>query len=212
VRDIPVFATENGVGSLVLKEIPYKKAAYIKIHDSLEPEAFLSECVAFCKMVGAEHIYATGHRILESRPLYTTVLKMCASCSNLQTTDAFARNVTKDSVQHWRDLYNSRMNEVPGSAWIDKKEADELLLNQTGYFVYKGETLIGIGIASEGEIRAIASLIKGAGKDVLLALCAILQTDEVVLEVAQTNKSAMRLYEEVGFVIREKKFSWYKII
>ena len=61
MRDFPVFTTENGVGSLVLKEIPYRKVAYITIQDSLFPEAFLSECVDFCRAVGAERIYACGH-------------------------------------------------------------------------------------------------------------------------------------------------------
>jgi hypothetical protein len=35
MRDIPMFTTEYGVASLVLKEIPYQAAAYITIQDSL---------------------------------------------------------------------------------------------------------------------------------------------------------------------------------
>ena len=50
MRNIPVFTTENGVGSLVLQEIPYTGNAYVRIHDSVMPEAFLRECVDFCTM------------------------------------------------------------------------------------------------------------------------------------------------------------------
>ena len=33
MRDFPIFSTETGVSSLTLKEIPYKKQAYIRIQD-----------------------------------------------------------------------------------------------------------------------------------------------------------------------------------
>ena len=45
MRDLPVFTTENGVGSLVFKEIPYSGTAYVTIHDSSFPTEFLMECV-----------------------------------------------------------------------------------------------------------------------------------------------------------------------
>ena len=69
MKDIPVFATEYGIASLVLKEIPYQSAAYVTVRDSLEPERLLEECIGFCRACGADRIYATGHSELESRPL-----------------------------------------------------------------------------------------------------------------------------------------------
>jgi hypothetical protein len=61
MRDFPVFNTEYGVASLVLKEIPYQGVAYIVVRDTLEPEKLLKECVDFCRVCGAEAVYATGH-------------------------------------------------------------------------------------------------------------------------------------------------------
>ena len=78
MRDFPIFTTDYGVSSLILKEIPYRKKAYICIRD-VQPEHFsehLKECVSFCKMAGADDIYASGHKALETYPLYTRVLKM----------------------------------------------------------------------------------------------------------------------------------------
>ena len=43
MKDFPVFTTENGVASLVLKEIPYRREAYITLRDSRTPEALLEE-------------------------------------------------------------------------------------------------------------------------------------------------------------------------
>ena len=69
MRDFPVFTTENGVGSLSLKEIPYSGIAYVTIHDSSFPTEFLKECLDFCRAVGATKVYATGHETLEVYPL-----------------------------------------------------------------------------------------------------------------------------------------------
>ena len=59
LKDIPMFDTETGVSTLVLKEIPYKQVAYVKVQ-SVQPDglkAHLQECVSFCRMCGAERIY-----------------------------------------------------------------------------------------------------------------------------------------------------------
>ena len=58
VKDFPMFTTEFGVASLILKEIPYRSEAYIIIQDTQQPEQLLQECISFCRMCGAEKIYA----------------------------------------------------------------------------------------------------------------------------------------------------------
>ena len=67
MKNIPMFTTENGVASLILQEIPYRREAYVHIRSTAAPEAFFRECVDFCKMAGAEKIYLTGHPLLEKR-------------------------------------------------------------------------------------------------------------------------------------------------
>ena len=73
MRDMPFFTTRLGVSSLTLSQIPYTKQAYIRIQDSREPEAFLQECLGFCKALGAEKVYATGHAVCEKYPEYATM-------------------------------------------------------------------------------------------------------------------------------------------
>ena len=63
MKDFPMFTTEYGVASLVLREIPYRGEAYITIQDSLEPEKLLEECISFCRICGAEAVYAKGHKL-----------------------------------------------------------------------------------------------------------------------------------------------------
>ena len=41
MKDFPVFTTEYGIASLVLKEIPYKEEGYITLRASDTPEELL---------------------------------------------------------------------------------------------------------------------------------------------------------------------------
>ena len=45
MKDFPMFTTENGVASLVLREIPTRGDAYITVLSSEEPEKLLEECM-----------------------------------------------------------------------------------------------------------------------------------------------------------------------
>ena len=76
VRDFKMFTTENGVASLVLRQIPYRKNAYITIQCASDPAALLNECVQFCIAAGAETVYGTGHRILEQYPHFVDIITM----------------------------------------------------------------------------------------------------------------------------------------
>ena len=76
MRDIPMFTTEYGVASLVLREIPYRQEAYISIQSSLQPEQLLEECISFCRACGAERIYAKNHDCLTQYPVHTSIIKM----------------------------------------------------------------------------------------------------------------------------------------
>lgn len=78
MKDFPCFATDDGVASLIFKEIPYRQEAYIRFQD-VQPgrfAPFLQECVSFCRMAGAEKIYAQGHEELSQYPLHAAVYEM----------------------------------------------------------------------------------------------------------------------------------------
>ncbi len=211
MRDIPVFTTENGVASLALKEIPYKGTAYITLQDTLEPNKLLRECVDFCKMAGAEQIYATGHPCLAEFPLYTSVLRMQRPREGIPDTDAALFPVTEKTVETFRVIYNEKMFSVPNAATMTKQDGQKLLTDGTGYFVHRGEILLGIGIVAGDEIKAVASCIPGAGRDVMLALCGTIFGETVTLEVVSNNLPARKLYEKLGFVAISRLRSWYNV-
>ncbi len=211
MRDIPVFTTQHGVASLVLREIPYKGIAYITLQDTLEPEALLRECVAFCKAVGAEHIYAKGHSFLETKPVYTAVWKMVRTRDGLPETDAALFPVTEDTLDQWRKIYNEKMQDVPNAATMTREDALKLLKRGSGYFVHREDRLLGIGIAAGEIVEAVVALQPGAGEAVMLALCSSLFSERVVLEVASKNTRAVRLYDRLGFMKIRELAVWYDV-
>lgn len=211
MRDFPVFTTECGVGSLVLKEIPYSGAAYITIRDASDPNGFLSECTDFCKAVGALNIYASGHCILETYPLYTSVIKMTAPLVAFPETESALFPVTEKTIDRWREIYNDKMKNVPNASYMSQRAGAELLKNGNGYFVHRDGELYGIGVASEGTIHCVASVIPGKGREVVLALLHALTAETVDLEVASENPRAIRLYESMGFIKVSEVSRWYKI-
>ncbi len=212
MRDFPVFTTENGVGSITLKEVPYKGIAYIKIQSTQEPEAFLQECVDFCKMTGAENIYASGHEMLEKYPMHTAIWQMTVLRESLPESDAALFPVTEKSADRWREIYNEKMFAIPNSSTLTKGDMQTLIQQGGGYFIHRGEELLGIGIARGDMVETVISVIPGAGREVMLALCGSLASEKVVLEVASVNSKALRLYENLGFIATAEISRWYDVL
>ena len=211
MKDIPVFTTENGVASLTLREIPYRGMAYIKIQSSLEPDALIEECVQFCTMCGAEKIVATGHPALEKYPFQNSVIQRRRPLEGLSDTDAALFPVQEQTLSKWLKIYNEGMRNVANAAWMTEKDGAEMLVKGDGYFVHRGDTLLGIGRASYDKICAIVAAQKGAGADVVLALCHALTADTAMLEVASNNDRAVRLYDRLGFVPTAELSKWYRV-
>ena len=211
MRNIPVFTTEYGVGSLILREIPYRQEAYIRIQDTKEPEAFLGECVDFCKAAGAERIYGTGHPCCENYPLHTAVLQMQGDVTGLGDTDAAVFPVVEKSLSRFREIYNEKMSRVPNASFLTEADAREILKEGSGYFVHREGELLGIGVVKEPRLLALAACRKGAGETVVKALCHTFADRQVLLEVASANGKACSLYERLGFVPTAELSRWYRI-
>lgn len=211
MKNIPVFATEFGAASLILKEIPYTAEAYVKIQDTQDPEKLIAECCSFCKMAGAQRVYATGHPYLEKYPIHTAVWRMTVARSALADTDASLFPVTEHTLEQWRSLYNQRMADVPNAAYITVSDAKEMLSRGDGYFVHKDGELLGIGRASGERIDAVIAAKPGAGKEVVLALSHALSGEQAVLEVASANHRALTLYTRLGFLKTAETVCWYKV-
>ena len=213
MKDIPLFDTDTGVSSLVLKEIPYRQTAYIRIQ-SVQPgglEAHLKECAGFCRMCGAERIYATGHTELEKYPLYCAVRTMNRRTPDWEPTDHLFP-VTEPTVARWREIYNERMRGVDNAATLEARDENRILESGGAYFVHRQGELLGIGWLEDGKLLAVAAAIPGAGERVMHTLMSLDEGGQITLEVASTNERAIRLYERLGFVKTREINRWYRVL
>ena len=209
MKDIPIFTTEHGAAGLVLREIPYRGNAYVRLHASQEPLELARECARFCRGCGAERVYGTGHPALADLPLHTQILRLSRLREGIGETDAALWPVLPENVEQWRQFYNQRMADVANAAYMTASDGAAMLRAGDGYFVYRGEALLGIGRASGQTLSVVAALRPGAGRDVVLALCHALTEQSVWLETARSNAAAMRLYEKLGFSPVSLGESWY---
>lgn len=213
MRDFPIFTTEYGVSSLVLKEIPYKKQAFIRIRD-VQPGFFkehLQECVSFCRMAGAEAIFASGNEELNAYPLYTRVLEMRAAAWVDPEKLACLFPVTESTAGKWRGIYNDAMRAVDNSGTLESRDEKQLAESIGAYFVHKDGELLGIGWLDDCKLLAVAAVRKGAGETVMHTLMSLVEGDTMTLEVASTNDRAIRLYEKLGFLTTGEISCWYRV-
>ena len=213
MKDFPCFATDDGVASLILKEIPYRQEAYIRFRD-VQPgrlAPFLDECVRFCRMAGAERIYAKGHEELAHYPLHAAVYEMRGKAwvDEQRLQNIFP--VTEATVESWRRLCNERMRGVDCAATQTAADGKEILESGGAYFVHSAGELLGIGWLKDAQLLAICSVKPGAGEQVMHTLMSLAEGETITLEVASTNSKAIRLYEKLGFLRTAEKARWYRV-
>ncbi len=211
MKDIPMFTTEYGIASLVLKEISYRQEAYIIIQASEEPGELLKECISFCRMVGAEKIYARGHELLESYPLHCAIHEMRGTVSLDEEKVKCLWPVTEENVEQWRKLLNNKLSSVDNAATLERRDEKEILESGGAYFVHDSGELLGAGWIVDGELKLIASVQKGMGECVLHTLLSTVTEQTIRLQVASTNSKAIRFYERMGFVTTGEISRWHRI-
>ena len=212
MKDFPVFTTEFGVASLLLKEVPYREEAYIVIQSTCQPEELLKECVSFCRMVGAEKIYARGHEIVENYTLHCSVLEMRGMAEPDPEKTASLFPVTDRTVGEWRKLINSRMQGVDNAATLESRDEKKILESSGACFIHNGGDLLGLGWLEDGTVQAVAAVKPGAGEMVMHSLMSLAEGEQLRLEVASTNERAIRLYERLGFLPVREISRWYRVL
>ena len=212
MRDFPMFTTEFGVASLVLREIPYRQEAFILIQSTQQPEELLQECISFCRIFGAEKIYARGHEIVESYPHHCTVYEMRGSIEVDESKVESLWPVTAETIGRWREFLNEKMRPVDNSGTLTKQGEQEILDTGGAYFVHRDGDLLGAGWLVDGELLLLASAQRGAGERVLHTLLSVTRPEPLRLDVVSTNDRAIRLYERMGMIKTGELRRWHRVL
>lgn len=211
MRDFPMFTTEYGVASLVLKEVPYRQEAYIIIQSALEPEELLKECISFCRMVGAEKVFARGHACVETYPQHCAVYEMRGSVDVNEEKVVHLWPVTQETVAQWRQLMNEKLRPVDNAGTLEARDEREILEQGGAYFVHSNGKLLGAGWLAGQELKLIAATEARAGERVFHSLLSADPPEQIRLEVASTNDRAIRFYEKMGLVKTAEIRRWYRV-
>ena len=211
MRDFPMFTTEYGVASLILKEVPYREEAYIILQSTQQPEELLRECISFCRAVGAEKIYARGHEIVEEYPLHCIVYEMRGSIAVDESKVENLWPVTKENIASWREFMNGQMRHVDNAGTLEGKGEQEILDLGGAYFVHRAGDLLGAGWLADDELMLIAAARPGAGERVLHTLLSVSEPEQIRLDVVSTNERAIRFYEKMGMVKTAELRRWYRV-
>ena len=213
MKDIPMFTTEYGGASLMLREIPYRQEAYIRIQ-AVQPGSLrdlLAECSSFCRMVGAEKIYAADYEGLAEFPLHTSIYQMRGTAWVDPQLMENLFPVTDTTVSQWRQLYNERMKGVDCAATQTAFDERNIVDSGGAYFVHRTGELLGIGWMKGQQLLAVCSKVPGAGERVMHTLMSLIEGVEMELEVASTNEKAIRLYQKLGFIQTRELTVWRRV-
>ena len=209
MKDLPIFTTEFGAASLTLRQIPYRKEAYIHLQDyeQQDRQALLEECAAFCRTAGAEKIYVTP-------PAGEPDVKILRMRGVPALNEEDIQNifpVTEQTVASWRKIANDRLKTVDLSAMLEKKDEKDILASGGAYFVHRQGTLLGIGWIQEDTLKLLASTVPGEGYRVAQTIFSVQPGISIQLEVASTNERAIHLYEKLGFLPAEQLEAWEQV-
>lgn len=216
MKDLPIFTTPSGAASLILREIPYKKTAYVLVRSVL-PGGMgetLSECRAFCVQAGAERVLASADGPL-GLPHDHDMLELSRPKSGLPAPEPPVPlvSVTRENVPDYQAVYNRLFTPIPGAATCHGAELARLLSSGGAFLAMRDGQPAGIGETDGSELRAVGVLpeYRGLGRRLTLTLLDKLEGPELFLRVSSANGRAMRLYERLGFQQRGVLSRWYLV-
>lgn len=211
MKDFPVFTTEWGAASLILREVPYRQEAYVHIQASETPEELLKECISFCRMVGADRVFARGHEMLEENPPCAIIYEMRGDARADESQVEHLWPVTEQTVGKWRTMMNERLTKVDHASTLESRQEKELVASGGAYFVHRDGELLGGGWIVDGELKLVAAFQPGAGTRVMHTLMSLMPGAQMRLEVVSTNAKALHLYEKLGFIRTAEVRRWYRV-
>ena len=162
--------------------------------------ALLAECARFCRMAGARRVLASRLPETPETAPQIRLVRMTCQRARIPATDAALWPLLPEHGGEFLRIYNERMAEVPAALSLREADLPRLVAQGGGYFVHRDGELLGIGQVEGETLLSLVSCRRGAGRDVAAALISVMQGETVELQVAESNRRAMALYEKLGFV------------
>ena len=219
MNNIPLFPSQGGTATLILREIPHKKTAYIILQSVVEQKlsTMIRECAAFCRGCGAEicFVSAADHDLAIPLKKSHEIRRMAADKSQLPSCETPFRLVpiTPDNDSIYQRIYNLCFTEVSNSLTYDRAQIKRIYdSGHRGFLALTEEDVpCGMGELHGNELAAVALLpqYRGRGKDLTLSLLALCEGPEITLTVSTDNTAALKVYTALGFVDSGLESAWH---
>lgn len=217
LKDIPIFTTPTGTASLILREIPYQKTAYVLARSVLPGgmRPMLSDCLSFCVQAGAERVWASAEDPLDFLPHVHDMLELSRPKASLPAPEppVDLAPLTVENFPDYRACYNRLFAAVPNAATCREADAARLLSRGSAFLARVDGALAGIGELDGGELRAVGVLPKfhGLGYRLTLTLLQRAAGPDLFLRCSSANERALRLYDRLGFHVKRVVSRWYSL-
>ena len=215
MKDIPIFTGENGVATLILREIPHQQRAYVMLRTVWRLQPFLAECRDFCRMAGAESVYVTGQEDLSGLPFVHAMERWSCSRSDLPPlVEPVDLTPLDDSNREtFRTLYNQLFAQIPNAATCTPQEVERIQREERAALAVVEGQIAGLAQWTDGRLEAIGvdSGFRGLGYRLALTVLHRMTTETMELQVSSANQRALALYQRLGFTKTETLSRWYDL-
>lgn len=217
MKNIPVFTSSYGIATLILREIPWNRTAYVLIQSvwNNQKAELLEECRGFCRAVGAEQIYATwGLEELPAEPVWEMrIMSRPKAGLPVPERPLALEPLTRENSGEYLRIYNACFREVPCAASYDQASLEPLYGEDLAWLTKVDGEYAGVAEISKTGLEGIAVLpeYRGLGYGLALAVLPMVPSTQLRLKVASTNLRAIALYERLGFVCTQTEKRWWRL-
>lgn len=220
MNNIPVYLSQGGTATLILREIPYKQTAYIILRSFLPQmlPLMIQDCVSFCKGCGAERclLSSADPEVTLSLPQAYEILYMKAEKALLPPPKAPFDLVplSPENESIYQRIYNQCFADVSHALTYEQEQLARIYREEQQAFVALDPDgrPCGMGELHGNELAAVGLLpeFRGQGKNLTLSLLQHCPGPELTLTVVSDNARAIRLYEDLGFTVTGTESVWYQ--
>lgn len=220
MNNIPVFTAQGGTATLILREIPISGKAYVLLRTVLPgmAEHLAAECASFCRMCGAEEIFASwaDGDLPFLPPAYNIYLLHVSKSALPEGKPVQLVPMTPENDAIYQRIYNRCFSHVSHALSYDRGQIARIYReHQRAFLALDAENRpYGIGELHGNELAAVAVLPKcrGTGTDLALSLLQLCPGEDLKVTVASDNEAAMHLYEKLGFHMAGVESKWFQVL
>lgn len=220
MNNIPVYLSQGGTATLILREIPHKQTAYIILRSFLPQmlPLMIQDCVSFCKNCGAERclLSTADPKVSLTLPKAYEIFYMRAQKDLLPPciTPVCLAPMAPENESIYQRIYNRCFRDVSHALTYEQEQLERIYREGQQAFVAltPDGCPCGMGELHGNELAAVGLLpeFRGQGKALTLSLLAQCPGPELTLTVVSDNERAIGLYEALGFTITGTESVWYE--